>query len=278
MPFEEDEYVAISALEHLQFCPRQCALIHIERVWTENAMTAEGRLLHERAHKPAADNVDGVRTSRGLRLCSRELGLFGVADVVEFHRLPDEMPSPPAPLPEGEGRNTPSPPAPLPEGEGTNVASKGTVPFLSTHCAGTPQKSGQSPSGAMLPGVAGRWRPFPVEYKRGKRKAEQSYFVQLCAQALCLEEMLKTEVPAGALYHGKSRRRQPVAFDAALRGKTIALAGKLRELIAAGTAPPPEYGPKCKFCSLLPQCVPRLPRSRSAEAYVAKSVREILQE
>ena len=233
--YSEDDLLPISALQHLQYCRRRCALVHIEGMWTENAMTAEGRVLHERAHQPGAGNSDGVRTARGLRLCSRELGLFGVADIVEFYRV--EMPSRPAPLPEGEGSNAP---------------------------------------GCELPNAPGRWRPFPVEYKRGKRKAEQSYFVQLCAQALCLEEMLKTEVPEGALYHGKSRRRQPVAFDAALRARTIELAAKLHELIAAGSVPPPEYGPKCKFCSLRPQCVPKLPRSRSAQAYLEKSVREIL--
>jgi CRISPR-associated exonuclease Cas4 len=130
----------------------------------------------------------------------------------------------------------------------------------------------------VLPNTPGRWQPYPVEYKRGKRKAEQSYFVQLCAQALCLEEMLNTEVPTGALYHGQSRRRQPVTFDAALRNRTIELAAKLHDLIAAGNVPPPEYGPKCKFCSLLPQCVPKLPRSRSARDYVERSVREILEE
>ncbi len=92
-----------------------------------------------------------------------------------------------------------------------------------------------------------------------------SYFVQLCAQALCLEEMLKTEVREGALYHGKSRRRQPVVFDAGLRSRTLELVRRLRELIAAGNIPPPEYGPKCKFCSLMPKCVPKLPRSALGE-------------
>jgi CRISPR-associated exonuclease Cas4 len=231
MPFTEDDLLPISALQHLEFCPRRCALVHIEGMWTENALTAEGRLLHQRAHQAASDNIDGVRTARGLRLCSRELGLFGVADVVEFHRLADDDPG-----------------------------------------AATPATT----TGATLPNVPGRWLPFPVEYKRGKRKPEKSYFVQLCAQALCLEEMLKTDVPAGALYHGLSRRRQQVAFDPELRRHTRDLTKRLHDLIAAGRPPPPQYGPKCKFCSLMPQCVPKLPPSRSATDYLAASLREIL--
>jgi CRISPR-associated exonuclease Cas4 len=221
--FTEDDLLPISALQHLEFCPRRCALIHVEGMWKENALTAEGRVLHERVHQASAEIVAGVRTARGLWLNSRELGLFGIADLVEFHPLADDV-----------------------------------------------------PGGAVLPNAAGRWLPFPVEYKRGKRKAERSYFVQLCAQALCLEEMLKTEIPAGALYHGQSRRRQQVAFDAELRRHTRDLAGRLHELIASGRPPPPEYGPKCKFCSLLPQCEPKLPRSRSARDYVDASVREAL--
>jgi CRISPR-associated exonuclease Cas4 len=88
--------------------------------------------------------------------------------------------------------------------------------------------------------------------------------------------MLDTEVPAGALYHGQSRRRQPVTFDPDLRVRVRDLAVRLRDLIAAGRPPPPQYGPKCKFCSLMPQCVPKLSASRSARDYLSASVREIL--
>ena len=161
--FTEDDLLPISALQHLEFCPRRCALIHIEGIWAENAQTAEGRVLHQRVHQTAADNIEGVRTARGLRLCSLELGLFGVADVVEFRRLADD-----------------------------------------------------APSGATLPNLPGRWQPFPVEYKRGKRKPEKSYFVQLCAQALCLEEMLKTDVPSGAV-----PRPEPAAAGSRLRPRPL---------------------------------------------------------
>ncbi len=198
--FSEDDLLPISALQHLEFCPRRCALIHVEGLWRENAQTAEGRVLHQRVHEAPSETACGVRIVRGLRLCSRRLGLFGVADVVEFHRLPDE-----------------------------------------------------AQDGAILPNLAGRWRPYPVEYKRGRRKSEMSYLVQVCAQALCLEEMLETAIPAGALYHGKSRRRQEVPFDAGLRQRTETRASELHEMIAAARTPPPVRGPKCKFCSLAGQ-------------------------
>ncbi len=264
--FSEDDLLPISALQHLEFCPRRCGLIHIEGLWAENAMTAEGRVLHQRVHQTAVDNAEGVRTARGLRLCSRELGLFGVADVVEFHRLPDEAQGPPLAPEEGRGEG----------GHGHGIPCDRAAPPI-PHPSSLISHPPTLP-GCTLPNTPGRWRPFPVEYKRGKRRPEKSYFVQLCAQALCLEEMLKTDVPAGALYHGKSRRRQPVDFDPELRPPTRDLAERLHDLIAAGRPPPPQYGPKCKFCSLMPQCVPKLPPSRSAGDYRAASVREILGE
>lgn len=221
--FPEDDLLPVSALQHLEFCPRRCALVHVEGLWTENAQTAEGRVLHKRVHEAPSETVGGVRVVRGLRLSSRELGLFGVADVVEFHPIDDSA------------------------------------------CGGT-----------VLAGLAGRWQPFPVEYKRGRRKPEMSYFVQLCAQALCLEEMLQVTVPVGALYHGKSRRRQQVAFDAALRDRTQTRARELHELIAAGRTPPPVHGPKCKFCSLADKCLPKLPPSRSARQYLTRTIEDLL--
>src|ERR1017187_6263136 len=82
--YQEDELLPISALQHLSFCERQCALIHIEGLWAENRLTAEGRQLHQRAHESNAENRPGLRVSRGVRLRSLRLGLTGQADVVEF--------------------------------------------------------------------------------------------------------------------------------------------------------------------------------------------------
>jgi CRISPR-associated exonuclease Cas4 len=83
---DDEDFIPLSALQHYLYCPRQCALIHVERLWSENLQTAEGRLLHERADQPAIERRRGVRTVTAMPLSNAELGIAGVADVVEFHR------------------------------------------------------------------------------------------------------------------------------------------------------------------------------------------------
>jgi CRISPR-associated exonuclease Cas4 len=192
-PSESEELVALSGLQHLVFCQRQAALIHVERLWAEDVATAEGRIMHERADLPGAENRRGVRVHRAVTLRSDRLGVAGRADVVEYHA------------------------------------------------------DATAPSG---------FRPFPVEYKRGRAKHELADRVQLCAQAICLEEMHGVDVPQGALFYGKSHRRVAVTFDADLRAQTDAAARRLHELVRTGTVPPAEPGPKCRTCSLEPLCLP----------------------
>jgi len=87
MIYSEDDFIQLSALQHFMFCRRQCALIHIEQVWVENLFTAEGRVMHDKAHEERVETRDGVRIERGIPLRSNELGLNGKADVVEFHQV-----------------------------------------------------------------------------------------------------------------------------------------------------------------------------------------------
>jgi CRISPR-associated exonuclease Cas4 len=199
--YSEDDLLPLSGLQHLMFCERQWGLIHIEQIWEENRLTAEGRVLHERAHSAGSESRPKVRTSRGLRLHSLRLGLVGQADVVEFHPSTD---------------------------------------------------------GVVLPELEGVWRPFPVEYKRARPKKDACDEVQLCAQALCLEEMFCRQISEGALYYGEPRRRTQVVFDGKLRARTEALAGRMHELYGAGTTPLAAYEPKCDGCSLIARCLPRL--------------------
>lgn len=206
----EEDLIMISALQHYVFCPRQCALIHIEQVWTESGLTAQGRIMHERVHEAGDESRGAVRITRGLPLRSLRLGLVGVADVVEFHKTKQ-----------------------------------------------------------------GFWQPFPVEYKRGKPKPDNCDAVQLCAQAICLEEMLDVVVPQGALFYGRTQRRADVVFDEALRKETEETAEKARALIASAVTPSPIYAKRCASCSLVSECMPkRMEKQSSVRTYVRRMVKE----
>ena len=230
MIYAEEELLPISALQHLAFCERQWGLIHLEQAWSENVLTAEGRVLHEKAHDGQTESRGDTRIARAVRLRSLRLGLAGVADVVEFQRLE------PAPI-------TP---------------------------AGSPSTA------IKLAGCRGLWRPFPVEYKRGRPKAGDFDRIQLCAQALCLEEMLSCSIGEGALFYGQPHRRTDVSIDEALRRETEHLAKRMHDVFAAGITPPGVYEKKCKSCSLLDICRPeKIKASHSASLFLARQLAEL---
>ena len=214
--YTEEQLVMISALQHLVFCRRQCALIHIEQVWSENRLTVLGELLHEKVHSGTVERRGDVRIARSLKLVSYRLGLVGQTDVVEFHRV---------------------------------------------------SPSSHAGPGVVLLGVEGLWRPYPVEYKKGRPKKGLEDAVQLCAQALCLEEQLNTRIEEGALFYGEKRRRHTVDFSQELRLHTENLAFQLHEMIDGGKTPPPESGPKCKNCSLRDDCNPKWMGTISRKRY-----------
>ncbi len=220
MNYTEDDLIQLSALQHLLFCERQCALIHVEQVWVENLFTAEGRIMHERVDTGNRESRGNVRIEYGMPLRSLRLGLTGKADVVEFHLSSDEL------------------------------------------LAGNKSKA--------------KWQAFPVEYKRGKPKKDNCDKVQLCAQALCLEEMLNTDIHEGALFYGKTRRRQDVAFDRALRLETKKAAKQAHELIKSGKTPKPVYTKKCDSCSFVGLCLPKtLGKGRSVDSYLKKAIQKL---
>ena len=203
----DDDLLPLSALQHYLFCPRQCALIHVERLWFENKYTAEGKVMHERVDQGGETARGAVRIEYGLRLVCHELGLVGQADVVEFHRSE-------------------------------------TIP--------------------------GTWVPYPVEYKRGKPKKDNSDKVQLCAQALCLEEMYQAEIPEGALFYGKTRRRQVVALSPELRAETAETALKLHTMILDRVTPGPVADVRCESCSFVDFCMPKVCKRKSVRDYLEK--------
>lgn len=228
--FTERDLLPLSALQHLVFCERQAALIHVEHQWRDNVLTIEGSRLHSRVHDsgPRRERRGDCIICRGLALRSLELGLAGRADVVEFHRA------------------DPS----------TEDAAK------------------EPGSAIALPGEAGCWTVFPVEYKRGRPKSDRCDEVQLCAQALCLEEMLGTTIPAGALFYGKQQRRDDVVFDLKLRAIVTATADRLHELASTGETPKAIKTAKCRRCSLLALCMPEAMTRRSASGYIRRVVGE----
>jgi CRISPR-associated exonuclease Cas4 len=133
-----------------------------------------------------------------------------------------------------------------------------------------------SESGVELPNRKGWWRPFPVEYKRGRPKADSCDEVQLCAQTLCLEEMFGTVIESGALFYGTNRRRTEVRFEAALRKRTEELARRMHQLYSSGVTPPPVYAKKCENCSLYNRCLPRTASKRATvERYMASALKDL---
>jgi len=251
--YAEDDLLTISALQHLLFCERQCALIHVEQLWAENRLTVEGRHLHAKAHEAADERRGRVWIMRGVPLRSLALGLVGKADVIEFH--PPEGPDEPSgSTPSGENAA---------ETQGTAETVCGEVPVSVS--APVPV-SGRGPPENLAPGRlfehlrragAEGWRVTPVEYKRGRPKKDASDAVQLCAQAICLEEMLGVRIASGMLFYGRNRRRTGVALDDHLRGLVADSARRLHDLVASGRTPPARYESKCDACSLVEVCLPK---------------------
>ena len=132
----------------------------------------------------------------------------------------------------------------------------GVADMVEFHRQEIPQDESGQTVAVRLPGRGGFWRPFPVEYKRGTPKSHRADEVQLCAQALCLEEMLCVSIAAGALFYGETRRRTDVAFDIELRSLTEDVARKVHALIHAGLTPPPVLTKGCQACSLVDVCRP----------------------
>ncbi len=205
----ESEIIYLSRLQHYLFCPRQFALIELENIWSENQFTAEGQVLHQRVNQADLEKRKDIRTVWALRLSHVELGIEGVADVVEYHK-------------QANGSET----------------------------------------------------PFPIEYKRGKPKTHRADEVQLCAQALCLEDMHGVTVPQGALFYGEVRRRNAVIFDTELRDLTRNTILACRAIVQTQCTPSADYqSKKCNACSLIDLCHPK-DFKKSAAAWLQKQLNE----
>ena len=221
--YPEEDWLALSGLQHFAFCRRQWALIHIEQQWKENYLTTAGHLEHERAHDYRQSESRGdTLIMRDLRVSSRRRGITGACDVVEFHRV----------------------------------------------------RSGDETVGFPLHGHDGLWNAYPIEYKHGRPKTEDADCLQLCAEAMCLEEMLSCDIPEGALFYQQTKRREKVELSTELRQSVLSMTQEMHQLFSRGYTPRVRPRKACRACSLKDMCLPTLLRSTSVEDYINARLNE----
>ena len=200
----------LSGIQHFAFCERQWGLIHVENQWFENVRTVEGKNLHQRVDDPYFTETRGdVKVVRSVPLVSKTLGLYGVADVIELQKVPED-----------------------------NSGVRYSI----------------------------------VEYKRGSPKPDDRDEVQLCAQAICLEEMLAIALDYGYLYYGETKHRHKVEFNETLRTRVKDLAERMHNLFAKGETPQPVKDKRCKNCSMADICVPELAKGNNKTEKYLNSV------
>ena len=202
--YSDEDLLPLSGVQHILFCERQCALIHIEQCWKENALTQEGRVMHERVHEGKNESRPSKRSEFGIDIHSLSLGLVGKTDAVYFQ-------------------------------------ADGSVKI--------------------------------VEYKRGKPKENKSDEVQLCAQSICLEEMLGIMVTEAYLFYGKTKHRLGVPLTPELRVLTEESALRFHALVERGITPQESRSKKCDACSLAGICLPgKKGRPQSVSKYINRCI------
>lgn len=214
--YNDDDFLALSGIQHFSFCRRQWALIHIERVWVDNLLTVRGEIMHDRAHDEELRERRGdVLIVRGLTVRSAQMGVWGKCDVVEFH---------------------------------------------------------EDSAGHPLCGEDGLWKALPVEYKHGRAKSNDADRLQLCAQAMCLEEMLASHIEHGCLYYGSSHSRERVEFNDGLRSDVRSMFSEMHQLFRHHHVPRVKQFPACRSCSLFESCIPKV-TDRKVSTYIDRYVK-----
>jgi CRISPR-associated exonuclease Cas4 len=214
---DDDDYLLISGIQHFDFCKRQWALIHIETLWADNALTVSGEIMHERVHDSRLKEKRGeLIISRGMPVFSRTMMVRGVCDVVEFH---------------------------------------------------------SDSGGVSLAGRSGLWSPTPVEYKRGSPKVIDADRLQLCAQAMCLEEMLVCPaIQTAYLFYGETKHREEIALDTVLREQVRKTIAEMRSYYERRYTPRVKPGKGCRSCSMRDVCLPEMPEEGRVSAYIQKAI------
>lgn len=215
--YGDDDFLALSGVQHFAYCRRQWALIHIEQQWSDNGLTAKGNVAHERAHDEGLRERRGdVLIVRGLFVRSPTLGIAGKCDVVEFT---------------------------------------------------------EDASGHPLCGEDGLWRPAPVEYKHGRTKIGDEDRLQLCCQAMCLEEMFATDIKEGFLYYASTHSRERVELDAGLRSKVKTTVEEMHHFYDRRHVPKVRSSSSCRACSLADLCMPKA-SGASVAGYIDRMIGE----
>mgnify|MGYP000942763938 FL=1 len=187
--YEENDYLQISGFQHFSLCRRRWALIYIEDQWEDNWRTTAGQIMHEKAHdKNVAEKRSGTIIVNALKIASKELGISGECDIVQFHK---------------------------------------------------------DDAGVYLPKYKDKFRPYPIEYKRGRGQSIEADSIQICAQAMCLEEMLCCTVEKGALFYGEPHRRTEIDFTEVLRQKVKESAKDMHRIYHSKTTPKAIMGKYC---------------------------------
>ena len=214
MIYDDEDFLMISGIQHFSFCRRQWALIHIEKQWQDNLKTTEGNIIHDRCHDDRfIEKRSDLLITRGLKVFSKNLGVVGQCDVVEFAK---------------------------------------------------------SEKGVSLAKHRGKWKACPIEYKHGKSKTIDADRLQLCCQAMCLEEMLSDSIEYGYLYYHETHRREKVELTLALRDKVKKMLSEMHQYYLRGYTPKVKIKSGCKSCSLVEQCLPIICTNISVAAYYNK--------
>ncbi len=216
-PHSDNDLLHLSGIQHFAFCPRQWALIHIEQQWKDNILTFQGQELHQTTNDPYfTEKREDTLITRAVPIVSHSLGLYGVADVIEFHK------------------------------------TKG--------------------AGVKLKERAGVWLPIPVEYKLGRPKPTDCDILQLCAQAMCLEETFGVMLDEGHIFYGKTRRRLDVLLDNNLKNRTREVCAEMHTAFLSGQTPRANHTKACEKCSLVEHCLPQLSNRRTVHQYLTSAL------
>lgn len=215
---ENDDFLTISGIQNFAYCKRRWALVHIEQMWNENALTLEGQYMHERVHDEGFTEKRGNKIlSRGMAVSSQKYRINGICDMVELER---------------------------------------------------------SDMGISIYGREGKYLVYPVEYKHGKPNDGHTDELQLCAQAICLEEMLCTDIPVGAIYYGEIRHRREVVLTKDLRDEVIGMIAEMHQYMDRGYTPKVKRKGSCSNCSMMDYCFSQLLSKKSAKAYIDNVIKE----